>query len=103
MNFGFKLKFKSIAATVLKACRRLPAETVDLVFADPPFNIGLRLRCLSKIELDSRKIFELVGQDWMAEIVRILTPTGTFWLAIGDEYAAETQTADAAGVGLVLP
>ena len=27
------------------------------------------------------------SRQWMAEVVRVLKPNGTFWLAIGDEYA----------------
>ena len=30
-------------------------------------------------------------QKWGAEVVRVLKPDGTFWLAIGDEYAAELK------------
>ena len=31
------------------------------------------------------------SKKWMREIVRVLRPDGTFWLAIGDEYAAELK------------
>src|SRR5262249_47233877 len=31
------------------------------------------------------------SRDWMAEVCRVLKATGTFWLAIGDEYAAEAK------------
>ena len=30
-------------------------------------------------------------EEWLAEINRVLTANGTFWLAIGDEYAAELK------------
>ena len=30
-------------------------------------------------------------RQWTAEVVRVLKPNGTFWLAIGDEYAAELK------------
>jgi site-specific DNA-methyltransferase (adenine-specific) len=73
----------------LEGLRRLPAETVDLVFADPPFNIDYAYDVYQD-RLESEKYLSWC-QDWMAEIVRILTPTGTFWLAIGDEYAAELK------------
>ncbi|MBN1514780.1 MAG: site-specific DNA-methyltransferase [Phycisphaerae bacterium] len=67
----------------------LDPESVDLVFADPPFNIGYDYD-----EYDDRKAREEYlawSRNWMAEVWRVLKPTGTFWLAIGDEYAAELK------------
>jgi DNA modification methylase len=68
---------------------QIPAGSIALAFADPPFNIGYDYDVYhdkkeSEVYLDwSRK--------WMAGVVRTLSPTGTFWLAIGDEYAAELK------------
>lgn len=68
---------------------QLEAETVDLAFADPPFNIGYDYdvyddRCDADQYLDwTRK--------WGAAVRRVLKPTGTFWLAIGDDFAAELK------------
>jgi len=73
----------------LEGLSRLPTETVDLAFADPPFNIGYAYD-VYKDKLDSEKYLSW-SADWMAEIVRVLKPSGTFWLAIGDEYAAEMK------------
>lgn len=67
----------------------LDPESVDLVFADPPFNIGYDYD-----EYDDRKAGEEYlawSRNWMAEVWRVLKPRGTFWLAIGDEYAAELK------------
>jgi hypothetical protein len=69
--------------------RQIPDGSVDLAFADPPFNIGYDYdsyddRLASDHYLDwCRK--------WMGEVVRALKGDGTFWLAIGDEYAAELK------------
>ena len=62
---------------------------VDLVFADPPFNIGYDYDQY-RDELDD---YAYLGwtRAWGREVVRILKPTGAFWLAIGDEYAAELK------------
>ncbi len=68
---------------------QLHKHSVDLVFADPPFNIGYRY----DVYQDNR------GHDdylhwcgkWLAGIKRCLKPHGTFWLAIGDEFAAELK------------
>ncbi len=64
-------------------------EVVDLAFADPPFNIGYQYDVYD----DSRDEDEYLRwcRDWMTEVVRVLKPNGSFWLAIGDEYAAELK------------
>ena len=67
----------------------LPRGSVDLVFADPPFNIGYDYD-----EYDDRKehaAYLSWSRDWMAAAWRALKPNGSFWLAIGDEYAAELK------------
>ena len=63
--------------------------TVDLAFADPPFNIGYDYDVYDD-QLEAEKYLDWCRQ-WTAEVVRVLKPDGTFWLAIGDEYAAELK------------
>ena len=63
--------------------------SVDLAFADPPFNIGYDYDVYED-QLDGEKYLDWCRQ-WTAEVVRVLKPDGTFWLAIGDEYAAELK------------
>ncbi len=63
--------------------------SVDLAFADPPFNIGYEYDVYHD-KLDADRYLAWC-HDWLAEIVRLLKPDGTFWLAIGDEYAAELK------------
>lgn len=69
----------------------MDAESVDLCFADPPYNIGFRYDFYE----DSKSPTEYVDwcKQWMTQVRRVLTPTGTFWLAIGDDYAAELKIA----------
>jgi len=61
----------------------------DLVFADPPFNIGYKY----DVYKDNRKYNEYYAwtEKWMAACCNVLKPTGSFWVAIGDEYAAEVR------------
>src|SRR5256714_5336062 len=68
----------------------LPAESIDLVFADPPFNIGYGY----DVYHDSKEYEHYLAwsRDWIGAVHRVLKPDGTFWLAIGDEYAAELKT-----------
>jgi len=67
----------------------LPAGSVDLVFADPPFNIGYDY----DVYRDRLEDDQYLGwsRAWIAAVHRALKPTGAFWLAIGDEYAAELK------------
>lgn len=61
----------------------------DLVFADPPFNIGFRYdKYHDKLEKNNYLAWTA---DWMAACARILKPDGSFYIAIGDEYAAHVR------------
>ncbi len=69
--------------------KKVPTGSVDLAFADPPFNIGYdydeyddRLECQQYLDWSG---------NWISEVHRVLKDNGTFWLAIGDEYAAELK------------
>lgn len=63
--------------------------TVNLVFADPPYNIGIDYG--SGEGADSLPDTDYVAwcERWLAECVRVLTSSGSLWVMIGDEYAAE--------------
>jgi len=79
--------------------KTLDDGTVDLAFADPPFNIGYDYDVYDdKLE---RERYLAWSREWTAEVVRVLKPDGTFWLAIGDEYAAELKVMLQAEHGLV--
>lgn len=69
--------------------QQLPDESVDLVFADPPFNIGYEYDQYDD-RLDTEKYLEW-SRQWIGEVHRVLAADGSFWLAIGDEYAAELK------------
>ena len=73
----------------LTGMRKMPSEVVDLAFADPPFNIGYAYDVYQDRQSDQEYLRWC--RQWLAEIVRVLKPQGTFWLAIGDEYAAELK------------
>src|SRR5436305_13099638 len=63
--------------------------SVDLVFADQPFNIGYDYDVYDD-RSDDEKYLTWTRQ-WGEAVKRVLKPTGSFWLAIGDEYAAELK------------
>jgi DNA modification methylase len=64
-----------------------PEGWVDLVFADPPFNIGYLYHGYD----DQKDVDEYVNwsEQWMRAVHRALKPNGSFYLAIGDEFAAD--------------
>ena len=67
----------------------LPGGCVDLVFADPPFNIGYEYDVYVD-SLDYTAYLEW-SRRWLTAVHRVLKSNGTFWLAIGDEHAAELK------------
>lgn len=69
--------------------RSLAAGSVDLIFADPPFNIGYDYDVYH--DRQEHNAYLDWSRKWIAAVHRALKPDGTFWLAIGDEYAAELK------------
>ena len=73
----------------LRHLATLPAASVDLAFADPPFNIGYEYDVY-----DDRKAkadYLAWTEKWLRAVRRVLKPTASFYVAIGDEYAAELK------------
>lgn len=68
---------------------QVSAGSVDLVFADPPFNIGYHYDVYD----DQKQATDYLQwcHRWISGVHRALKSDGTFWLAIGDEYAAELK------------
>lgn len=70
---------------------RIAPGSIDLAFADPPFNIGYDYDVYD----DDRSANDYLdwSREWIEGVFGALKPNGTFWLAIGDEYAAELKVA----------
>ena len=68
---------------------RIADGSVDLAFADPPFNIGYEY----DVYEDRQAADDYLDwcRQWIGQLHRVLKPDGTFWLAIGDEFAAELK------------
>jgi DNA modification methylase len=64
-------------------------DSVDLAFADPPFNIGYQYDAYHDDVPDDKYV--AWTRDWMAACQRVLRPTGSFYIAIGDDFAAEVR------------
>lgn len=71
----------------------------DLVFADPPFNIGYKYdKYYDKVK---SKNYIAWTKEWMSACKRVLKPNGSFYIAIGDGYAANVKVI-ADELGLVM-
>ncbi len=81
----------------IELMKEIETGTIDLVFADPPFNIGYEYDAYH----DEKDTDEYVAwsRAWIAEVHRVLKPGGTFWLSIGDDFAAELKVAAEHQVG----
>ncbi|EPX84872.1 DNA modification methylase [Rubellimicrobium thermophilum DSM 16684] len=81
-----------IAGDCIEVMRRLPAASVDLVFADPPYNLQLKGELHrpdnSRVEGVTEAWDRFAGfadydrftRAWLAEVRRILKPHGAIWV-----------------------
>lgn len=73
----------------IELMQSLPDGCVDLAFADPPFNIGYKYDVYD--DRQSAENYLDWSQQWIEQVHRILKSDGAFWLAIGDDFAAELK------------
>ncbi len=71
----------------VEVMRALPDKSIDLVFADPPFNIGIKYDVYN--DSMSYEDYYKWSEKWIKEAYRLLKNNGTIYIAIGDEFAAE--------------
>ena len=73
----------------IKLMQSWPKASLDLIFADPPYNIGY---AYDEYE-DKRDDHDYVDwtRQWVSACADLLKPTGSFYILIGDEYVAETR------------
>jgi DNA modification methylase len=78
-----------VVGDCVKLLGSVSSPMADLIFADPPFNIGYKYDCYE----DRKKYDDYYAwtKQWMSACQAVLKPTGSFWIAIGDEYAAEVR------------
>ena len=91
-------KSRIVNGDCIAGMKKIEPGSIDLVFADPPFNIGYEY---DKYD-DKRPYDDYLdwSREWIAGVIRVLKPSGTFWLAIGDEYAAELKVMATRELGL---
>lgn len=91
-----------LVGDALQQLRRLPDGSIDMVLTSPPY---FRLR---DYDADGQLGLEGHVDEWVAalravacEVRRVLTPTGSFWLNVGDTYSTH-QRQGAARKSLLL-
>lgn len=60
-----------------------------LIFTDPPYNIGIDYGNGSKADQLKPDEYMAWVNGWITRAIDCLTPDGSLWVMIGDEYAAE--------------
>jgi DNA modification methylase len=71
----------------IEIMKTLPDKSVDLIFADPPFNIGIKYDVYNdNIPYEDYYNWSKI---WIKEAYRLLKNNGTIYVAIGDEFSAE--------------
>ena len=75
----------------VETMRALPSESVDLIFADPPYNLqlggGLTRPDQTDVDgvtdawdqFDSFAAYDAFTRDWLSEAKRLLKPNGALW------------------------
>jgi len=94
-----KLINKIVCGDCIEILSKVRKPFADLIFADPPFNIGYQYdHYQDKLKKDK---YIAWTRDWMAVCKKVLKPHGSFYIAIGDEYAANVRLI-ADELGLVM-
>ena len=86
-----KTTHKIILGNALKVLKTIPDNSVDLVFADPPYNMskkkGLSWAYSKHVTMQedwdifSREDFLKFNKEWLAECFRILKHGGSLWIS----------------------
>lgn len=84
-----KLINNVICGDCIEELGKVQEPFADLIFADPPFNIGYKYDKYN----DKVKSHNYIAwtRDWMSACAGVLNPAGSFYVAIGDDYAAHVR------------
>ena len=89
---SLNLQNKIINGDSLKELKKIPKESFDLIFADPPYNLQLRNKLIrpdrSKVnavndkwdQFESFKTYDNFTTNWLTECKRILKKNGSIWV-----------------------
>lgn len=80
---------KIICGDCIDVLSKVDEPFADLIFADPPFNIGYEYDKYN--DKQKSKNYIAWTKDWMSVCKKVLKPSGSFYIAIGDDYAANVK------------
>ncbi len=84
-----KLLNRIICGDCIEVLSQIDEPFADLIFADPPFNIGYKYdKYYDKVK---KKNYIAWTKEWMTICKRVLKSHGSFYIAIGDDYAANVK------------
>jgi len=84
-----KLPNKIVCGDCIEVLDKVDEPFADLIFADPPFNIGYKYdKYYDKVK---KKNYIAWTKEWMSICKKVLKPHGSFYIAIGDDYAANVK------------
>ncbi len=84
-----KLLNRIVCGDCIEVLGKVSEPFADLIFADPPFNIGYKYdKYYDKVK---KKNYIAWTTDWMSACKKVLKPHGSFYIAIGDDYAANVK------------
>lgn len=84
-----KLRNKMLCGDCIEVLGGVEEPFADLIFADPPFNIGYKYdKYYDRVK---SKNYIAWTKEWMGVCKKVLKPEGSFYVAIGDEYAANVK------------
>ena len=87
-----KFKNRVIVGDCIEQMNNIPAESIDLIFADPPYNLQLsgelsrpnqtKVNGVTESwdKFDSIEDYDLYTKEWMTSARRILKPNGAIWV-----------------------
>jgi site-specific DNA-methyltransferase (adenine-specific) len=78
-----------IAGNCIDILPTLAARCANLVFVDPPFNIGLPYTGYA--DRLTRQNYLAFTDQWLAAVTRVLSPGGSLFVQISDEWAGYLQ------------
>jgi site-specific DNA-methyltransferase (adenine-specific) len=84
-----ELRNQILCGDCVEILRAAKEPFADLIFADPPFNIGYKYDKYHDEKASEQYL--AWTRDWIGECVRVLQPHGSIFIAIGDEYAAQIK------------
>lgn len=91
-EIGTDLADSVIAADALEVLPRIAAETFDMVFADPPYNLQLQNELyrpnLTKVDavddawdqFSDFAAYDAFTEAWLAQVKRVMKPSATLWV-----------------------